>query len=159
MTSILYIRPVNKTNPPDTIECIIPHAGPYSFRKDLRLNLWLMVATATYLVALFLRRRHPEWSVAVRSALALAPLVPGLLYVHARMRFISGLDELQRRIQLEAWLFASVGTVLIATAISTVNAAGANVRGLEHGLGLGPAYMSMFVLWLVGTGIANCRYK
>jgi hypothetical protein len=71
----------------------------------MRLNRWLAVATAVYLVELFLTRRHPEWSVTVRSMFALAPLVPGLLYIRACMRFVVGLDELQRRIQIEAWLF------------------------------------------------------
>ena len=95
----------------------------------------------------------------VRAAIALAPLVPGLLYVRSWMRFIGGLDELQRRIQLEAWLFAVTGTVLIGIAISTLNTSGIQLGGLEHGLGMGGAFIVAFALWLVGSAIANCRYK
>jgi hypothetical protein len=125
----------------------------------MRLNRWLAVATAVYLVELFLTRRHPEWSVTVRSMFALAPLVPGLLYIRACMRFVVGLDELQRRIQIEAWLFSAIGTVFIGITISTLGASGVHLGGLEHGLGTGSAFMVAFVLWLVGSAIASCRFK
>jgi hypothetical protein len=159
VTSDLYSGPVNKSNPPNTLESLKPCSGQYSLSKDLRLNRWLMVATATYVVSLFLSKRHPEWSASVRAALSLAPLVPGLLYIRSHMQFIRGLDELQRRIQLEAWLFAFVGTALVGTAVATMNEAGVPLGGLGHGLGIGPAYLTAFVLWLFGTGLANHRYK
>ncbi len=159
MTSDLYSAPVNKTNPPNTLESLQPCSGSYSLKKDMKLNRWLAVATAVYVVDLLLVKWHPEWSAPMRAALALAPLVPGLLYVRACMRFVSGLDELQRRIQLEAWLFSAMGTVLVAIAISTLNASGIHLGGLEHGMGMGLAFMVSFVLWLVGSAIANCRFK
>jgi len=118
-----------------------------------------MVATATYVVSLFLSKRHPAWSVSLRAAIALAPLVPGLLYIRACMQFIRGMDELQRRLQMEAWLFAFIGTALIGTAVATLNKAGLDLGELGHGLGMGPASMAAFVLWLFGTGLANRRYK
>ena len=148
-----------KENTPNTLESVQPCSGLYSLRKDIKLNAWLAVAVAIYVMAQLLAKWHPEWSVTIRATIALAPLAPGLLYIRSWMRFISGLDELQRRIQLEAWLFAVTGTVLIAIAISTLNASGIHLGGLEHGLGMGWAFIVAFALWLVGSAIANCRYK
>ncbi len=148
-----------KTNPPTTLETLQPCSGLYSLRKDLELNAWLAVAVATYTVGQLLAKWHPGWSVTARAAVALAPLVPGVLYIRSWVRFIGGLDELQRRIQLEAWLFAVGGTVLTAIAISTLNESGVHLGELEHGLGMGWAFMVAFVFWLVGSAIANCRYK
>jgi len=112
-----------------------------------------------YCLNLLLARRHPEWSVTIRAASALAPLVPGLLYIRSWMRFINGLDELQRRIQLEAGLFALVGTLLVGISISTLGASGVQLGELGHGLGMGMAFIVTFVLWLVGSAIASCRFK
>jgi hypothetical protein len=159
MTSKLYSVGMTKEKTPNTLESVQPCSGRYSLRKDMKLNAWLGVAVALYVIARLLAKWHPEWSAEIRAAIALAPLVPGLLYVRSWMRFIGGLDELQRRIQLEAWLFAVTGTVLIGIAISTLNTSGIQLGGLEHGLGMGGAFIVAFALWLVGSAIANCRYK
>lgn len=150
---------VNKTDPLNTQESLLPCSGSYSPKKDIRLNAWLAVATVVYIIDLLLAKRHPEWSVTVRATLALAPLVPGLLYIRAWMRFIGGMDELQRRIQLEAWLFSAIGTVLVAIAISTLNSSGVQLGDLGHGLGIGRAFLVSLVLWMIGSAIANCRFK
>jgi hypothetical protein len=145
--------------PPNTLEFLQPCSGQYSARKDIRLNAWLAVAVAVYVIGQLLDKWHPGWSVAIRAALALAPFAPGLLYVRSWMRFISGLDELQRRIQLEAWLFAVMGTMLAGIAINTLGESGIHLGGLEHGMGMGWAFIVGFVPWLVGSALANCRYK
>jgi hypothetical protein len=128
-------------------------------KTDLRLNAWLAVAGVAWLVALALLKKNPEWSPLLRGGLALAPLIPGLLYMGSCMRFVRGLDELQRRIQSEALIFASMGTVVADMAIDTLNACEVPLGALNHGLGIGGAFTLMFVLWLVGSAIANCRYK
>jgi len=146
-------------NKPNTFESVQPCSGQYSFKKDLRLNTWCFVATVVYLVALYLRQGNPEWSPLTRGLLALTPLVPGLLYVRSIMRFVGGMDELQRRIQFEALLFAALGTLFVGTIINTLNASGVSLGKLQHGLGLGSAFLVTFFLWLVGTAIANRRFK
>ena len=110
-------------------------------------------------VDLALLKRYPDWSPLLRGLLALAPLIPGLFYIRNGMRFIRGLDELQRRIQHEAWLFAALGTVIMGTGINILNAHGVQLWALDHGLGLGGTFTLMFTLWLVGSALANCRYK
>jgi hypothetical protein len=159
VTRTLYSVHVNNTNPPNTLESLQPLSGHYSCKKDLKLNAWLAVATAIYLLDRVLSVRHPDWSVAARAALAVAPLVPGLLYIRSWMRFISGLDELQRGIQLEAWLFAVMGTVLIGTAVSALNQSGVHLGGLGQGLGVGSAFMLTFFFWFVGSALAGRRFK
>ena len=102
---------------PNLIESIIPCSGHYSLKKDLHLNAWLAVATATYVAELYLTTRHPDWSPLTRGLIALAPLIPGFLYIRGWLQFIRGLDELQRRIQLEAFLFTALGTIIVGTVI------------------------------------------
>jgi hypothetical protein len=144
---------------PNLIESIIPHSGRYSLKRDARLNIWLAVATATYLAELALRTRNPEWSPLTRGLLALTPLLPGLLYLRSWHQFVRSLDELQQRIQLEAFLFAALGTVILGTVIDTLNANGVVGPLLPQGLGLGGMIGVMFTLWLVGGAVANCRYR
>lgn len=144
---------------PNLMESVQPGSGQYSWKIDLRLNAWLGVATAVYLAGLALLHLHPEWAPFPRGLLALAPIIPGLLYVRSWMRFIRGLDELQRRLQLEAFLFAALGTVGLGTAVNILNAQGVQCEWLKHGLGLGDTFMLMLVLWPVGWCIAQGRYK
>jgi hypothetical protein len=140
-------------------ESITPHAGHYSLKRDLHLNAWLAVAAVTYLADLYLSRRNPDWSPLALGLMALVPLVPGSLYVRSWLRFIRGMDELQRRIQLEAFLLTALGTILVGTVINTLNANGVALAGVQHGLGLGGVFVVMYPLWLVGGAVANCRYK
>jgi len=144
---------------PNLMESVEPGSGQYSFRIDLRLNAWLGVAAAVYLTVLLVNHQHPEWDPLLRGALALAPLIPGMLYVRSWMRFIRGLDELQRRIQLEAFLFAAMGTVIAGTAINILNSHGLQLGWLKHGLGLGDTFLILLLLWPIGWALGNCRYK
>jgi hypothetical protein len=150
---------MNKSNTPNTIESVLPLSGQYSCKKDLRLNAWFVVAASFYVISLSLVLHHPEWSVPLKSGVALAPLVPGMLYVRSCVRFIRGLDELQRRIQLEAWLFAALGVVFVEMAINILNENGVPLRIFRQGLGLGTTFILMFALWIIGSAIANRRYK
>jgi len=146
---------------PNLLESYEPCSGSYSLRKDLRLNGWLAVATILYAAMLWLVKHHPGWSPLTCGLLALTPLVPGLLYMRTWVRLVAGMDEMQRRIQLEALLFAALGTVIVGIVLSTLNDNGIMPFGnmQSHGLGLGGAFLSMFTLWLVGGAIANSRYK
>lgn len=144
---------------PNTLESVTPLSGQYSCKKDLRLNAWLVVAGSLHLITLVLLRHYPSWSPLTRGLVALTPLLPGLLYVRDCLRFVRGMDELQRRIQVESWMLAALGTLIVAAVINTLNAHGVSLGAVPHGLGLGGMFFVMFALWLVGLGIANCRYK
>jgi hypothetical protein len=128
-------------------------------RTAVEISAWLAVTGATYVVMLFLVTHHPDWSPGWRSALALAPILPGLLYLRKGLLLLRGMDELQRRIQLEGWLFAALGTVIISTIINVFNAHGLVGKWPAHGLEVGGTYLTMFILWSVGVMIANLRYR
>jgi hypothetical protein len=133
-----------------------------AFRRALRsfeLNAWLAVTTATYGLTLLLVRHHPDWSPEWQITLTLAPILPGLMYLRNGLQLLRSLDELQRRIQLEGWLFAALGTVLVGATLNVVNAHGLGGHWLPYGLGVGGTFMTMFVLWCVGITIAHNRYR
>jgi hypothetical protein len=130
-----------------------------SFLKELKFNGWLAVATVTYLVTILLVRDHPEWSPKLKVALTLLPVIPGLLYFRSGIRLLKSKDELQRRIQFEAWLFAALGTVVVSTIINVMNAHGMIWDDYPHGLEMGATYMLMFILWCFGVSLANRRYN
>ena len=145
---------------PNLIENYTPHSGQYSLQKDLRLNAWLAVTVVVYLVVLFLTRSHATWSPGLRALFLLLPVLPALWYIRAWVRLVRGMDELQRGIQLEGFLFAALGTVIVGMIIATLNAAGVDLGVmLRSGLGIGGTFLVMYPLWLVGTAIANCRYQ
>jgi hypothetical protein len=128
-------------------------------RRSLELNAWLALTTATYVVALLLMKHHPDWSPGWKATLTLTPILPGLLYLRKGIQLLREMDELQRRIQFEAWLFAAFGTVIVNTVINVFNAQGLDVKWLEHGLEVGGTYLTMLILWSVGIVIANLRYR
>jgi hypothetical protein len=146
-------------NQPNTIESVQPLSGGYSLKKDLRLNAWFMVAAAVFLIVRVLRLQHPEWSPLARALLTMAPLLPGMLYVRSCVRFARGLDELQRRIQVESWLFAALGSLFVSAVINTFNANGIEVDGIRHGLGVAGTFAMTFALWVVSGAIVNRNYK
>jgi hypothetical protein len=128
-------------------------------RRSLELNAWLAACALTYLAARYLTKRHPEWRPGLRTALTLMPVLPGLFYLRQGLQLLRALDELQRRIQLEAWLFAAFGTVIVSTVVNVLNAQGIAGVWPPHGLEVGGTYLTMFMLWSVGITIANLRYR
>ena len=69
------------------------------------------------------------------------------------------MDELQRRIQLEAWIIAMAGTIIVNTILNVLNANGVGLVSYPHGLEIGGVYMSMFLFWSVGVAISSFRYR
>lgn len=93
------------------------------YRAAFRLNAWAGVAVLAALVSRLLLR-GPDLTGLPRVAVALFPLLPGLLYVRAIWRWMRGLDELQRRLQFEAVCFATLGMLLIALTADLLRTAG-----------------------------------
>ena len=155
MTSMLYIPHMNK---PILPEAVMP-GKHYSFGADMKLNAWAFVAVMFSFLAHMLLPGHKDWHPAVRAIIALAPLVPSLLYVRSIARWIGGMDELQRRLQLEACLFATTGTIFVTTAVSLLNSFGSRLPRLQNGLGWEGTFASVIVLYILGNVICNRRYR
>lgn len=159
MTSKLYTKSMTTEKSPEFESRESRESRIAKFKSGLKSNGWLFLATATYLVTLFVVREHPEWDPRWRVAMTLAPLVPGLVYLRSLWVAFQRLDELERRIQWEAWAVALGGTVVVGTAMNVLNAHGIGFENYPHGLELGGAYLSVFIFWCVGVAQANARYR
>jgi hypothetical protein len=92
---------------------------------------------------------HVWW----RFPVALAPLIPLLLLLRAIVRSFRRLDELQRRIQLDALAFAFAGSALLTFTYGLLE----NV-GFPR-LSYGYVWSVMGALWGIGTAVAKRRYR
>lgn len=88
-----------------------------------------------------------------RDALALSPMLACVLALWAILRQLRRLDELQRRVQLEALGFAFAGTAFLSFGYGFLE-------------GVGYPRLSMFViwplmgaLWMIGLQLAVRRYR
>jgi len=132
----------------------------YSFRADVKLNAWAFVAVLLAFVARWLSQHNHDWGAAIRSALALSPLLPSLLYLRSIARWIGGMDELQRCIQLEARLFATTATVFVTTALSLLGTTSVlRSPRLQHGLGWEGTFAAVIFFYILGNMIVNRRYR
>ena len=125
-------------NKPNIPEELIPGEN-YSFWTDIKVNGWLIVAMLTAFVSDMLLHSnaprffhleekdwpvvfgllHPhaeDWPIVIRVIIELIPVIFSLLWARNIARWIRGMDELHRRITLEASLFAVIGTLLVVTA-------------------------------------------
>jgi len=153
---MLYTANMNRPILPEAVR----PGKHYSLYADLKLNAWALVAVAVAFVSRWWLHQHRDWALPLQSVVALTPLLPSLLYVQSIARWIGGMDELQRRIQLEACLFATTGTVFIATAISLLEGAGVlQSPHLRHGLGWEGTFGAILFLYVLGNVIFNRRYR
>jgi hypothetical protein len=95
------------------------------------------------------------WGLGDRAGLALESLqlASALYLLFAFARFFATADEMQRRMQGEAVLFAAGGTALLGVLYGFLER-----LGLPH---LGWAYLFpvIVLLWLVGMSMAERRYE
>ena len=153
---MLYIQRMSKTIFPEAVQ-----PGPhYSFRADMKLNAWALMALVVAMVSRWWLQHHHDWGAWVSGGIALSPLLPSVLYVRSLSRWIGGMDELQRRIQLEACLFATTGMVLIATALSLLSGYGLlESSWVQHGLGWEGSFAGIVGLYIVGNVLSCRRYR
>ena len=119
--------------------------------KELGLALLAYAALLTGSITWL--SRDSSFASPWRDLIALSPMLPGALMVWAILRQLRRLDELQRRIQLEAIALAFAGTAFITFSYGFLE-------------GLGYPHLSMFmvwplaaVLWILGLVLATRRYK
>ena len=90
---------------------------------------------------------------ALGYAVAFLPIVPSALALWAFLRMFRGLDELQRRIQLEAVAFSFLATCLI-----TLTWAFQQNAGLPR-FDVSWVAPMLIMLWGLGLGVAKRRYE
>lgn len=111
------------------------------------------MAAYSVLVPVSIRLLRGHEHTPLGYAVAFLPIVPSALALWAFMRMFRGLDELQRRIQLEAVAFSFLATCLITL-----------TWAFQQNAGLPPFDVSwvaplLILLWGFGLGIARRRYE
>jgi hypothetical protein len=86
-------------------------------------------------------------------------LLPTLLYVRRLSHWLRGRDELQRRIQLEAVLFAALGAVFVTAALSMLSGYDIRLPRLGNGLGWEGTFALVLGSYFVANFILNRRYR
>jgi hypothetical protein len=96
---------------------------------------------------------HVAFARPWRDLVALSPMLPAAAMAWVILRELRRMDELQRRIQLEALGFSFAGTAILTFSYGFLE-------------GLGYPKLSMFtvwpilaVLWVVGLALARRRYQ
>src|SRR5581483_11065470 len=139
---------MDKTTFPESVQ----PGRHYSLRADLNLNAWAFVAVALAFGSRLAVQRHPGWGNLLRAVVSLLPLLPSLFYVGSISRWIRGMDELQRRLQLEACLFATTGAIFVATAFSLLGTAGVlEATRVRNGLGWEGMFATVIAFFVLGN--------
>jgi len=112
-----------------------------------------MFAYAVLLLASVFLTNHASPSVWWRMPLALTPMVPIFFVVRAFLRFFHRIDELQRRIQLEALALSFGVTCVVTFSYSLLEYAGFPPLSW---IWLPPF---MMMLWSLGVCMASRRYQ
>jgi peptidoglycan/LPS O-acetylase OafA/YrhL len=112
-----------------------------------------MVAYAVVLLLSITVLNSISHDSAIRPLIALSPMIPGAFVVVAVVRQMGRMDELQRRMLLEALSIAFAGTALITFSYGFLE----NV-GFPH-ISWFAVWPLMAVLWIVGNAIAHWRYR
>ncbi|MDP9274128.1 MAG: hypothetical protein M3O99_00870 [Chloroflexota bacterium] len=89
----------------------------------------------------------------IKTLVALTPLVPAVLALFAYLRFLSRMDELGRRIQLEALAFGFGAAGMLTFAYGFLENAGFPQLSYIW------VFPLMIFLWGIGGAIASYRYR
>ena len=101
-------------------------------------------------ILLIIASPHSAWW---RIPLALVPVIPILFAMRAFMRFFSYMDELQRRIQLEAFAFSFGVTGIVTFSYGLLTYVGFPAISWVW------IFPLMVALWGIGQGVATRRYR
>lgn len=122
--------------------------------KSLSPAKQLFSSLALYVLLLALSliaaRAVPQY----RLPIMLVPLVPGFLIVLSILAAIRNMDEMQRRIQLEALGFAFAGMFMLLVTEALLTAA----SGPQPPYGPAMYIFYMAMMWAVGLLVANRKY-
>ncbi len=142
------------------MESVQPGSSQYSPQTSWKLHGWLVVTALLEIVSDYVLRHNPGWSELLRAGCALSPLLPCVMWVRTWARFVGGLDELQRRIQIESRLVGCIGALLAILAINALNMHGiALPKFFARGLSFMPAIILAGIIWRIASAVINRRYQ
>lgn len=168
MTSMLYTAFMmnNKLNVPGEI---LLGDKSYSFNQDWKANGWLFVAT---LISGFSDILFPsvvrQWPVEWRVLIVAAQFTALALWARSLSKWIQGMDEMHRRITVQAVLFSVSATFFFAMLWHRLDAAGlfrmlfANSRNPGASWDIctvSHLFLLLTLFYFAGQAIFNRRYK
>lgn len=112
-----------------------------------------MAAYAVVLIASIAVIQHTSLPALLRAVVAVAPAIPTIFALFAFVRFLGRMDELQRRIQLEALGFAFGATAILTFAYGFLENAGLPQLSYIWVLPV------MVALWGLGAAVASRHYS
>jgi hypothetical protein len=134
----------------------LPAASPiYSTWITYRTQIEIGLTVLAYLMVLqgsvTVLQANPDapW----RYYVALLPVVPAAILIWMFMRFLGRLDEVQKRIQVQAFGFAIGATALLTFGYGFLEGAGLPHLSWTYVLPL------MVVLWALGTAVFKWRHR
>lgn len=161
----------NKPNDPEELF----HPKKYCLWTDVKVNYWLFFAffasTANVFLFhsnLFLHNDYLAWPVTMRAIVELIPLLAVLLWTRRMAKWMRGMDELQRRITLGAWLFGAATTLGVLSLWPLLDGAGVSAAILKatkfHLEALDkpnfPLTLCLLcIFYVLGHFVLNRRYK
>ncbi|MDQ6859289.1 MAG: hypothetical protein M3Z65_09870 [Chloroflexota bacterium] len=102
-------------------------------------------------ISIFIAQGQPELSI--RAIVVLVPMLPLVFALRAYLRFLSRIDELARKIQLEALGFAFGVSGMLTLAYGFLEGAGFPTLSYIW------VFPLMILLWGLATGVATRRYQ
>jgi len=151
----------NKPNLPDEVD---PRKKHFSLRAQWKVNHWayagILLSFAGDLLV-FCREDAKAWPVAVRTIIALCPVLPALLWLRSFGQWLRNMDELDRRITFQVCLFAVSATFYLDLALQPLRAWDViqNEWLLLHWHSLWVQSVVLSCLYMLGTTIFNRRYQ
>ncbi|MBX3045602.1 MAG: hypothetical protein KF698_01245 [Anaerolineales bacterium] len=122
--------------------------------KTLSPSKQLFASLATYAALLVLSLIAANLFPQFRLPIILVPLIPGFLIVLSMLAAIRSMDEMQRRIQLEALGFAFAGMFMLLVTEALL----AGVMGPQQAQGPAAYLFYMAMMWAVGLLVARRKY-
>ena len=122
-----------------------------TYRSQIEIGLALLAYMMLLIGSVTLLRANPDASW--RYIVAVVPVLPAALVVFLFVRRLAQIDELQKRIQTEAFGFALGATALLTFTYGFLEGAGMPNLNWTFVLPL------IAILWGVGTAVFTFRYR
>jgi hypothetical protein len=111
---------------------------------------------ASFIAAVYLIETGRVATAGARAAAALLPAAAMAIFVWVEIGYLRGLDELHRRVQLEALAVAFPLAILLVFTVGSLERAGIEIQGFERPRDLWPLVV---IPYPIGLGIAWRRYR
>jgi hypothetical protein len=118
-----------------------------------QFGLAMIVYGLVLLASVLVLNSNPDPDAPWRIPLALAPTIPAIYGLMAFVRFMGGMDELQRSIQLEAIAFGFGGTAILTFGYGFLQGVG------FPNLNWTFIFPLMIGLWGIGVAVAGRKYR